>query len=321
MVKMVGSSNIFVIVGSKKNENGEIKNPNLIKNENDKTYFVNLDEKEVLIWDDKAKKPIYKYLIKKEVLNIEITKDKIIVICEKIIYVFNLKSLQLIDIIKTGNNPKGRFFGVSFKERNILIYPSIKENQGKLTIKNYDNKNYIYLNPHKNPISNIALSSNGHYLVTESNEEKLLKIFEVNTGGMLDELSFSNEKINRIKFMLFNPNNDYFIISCEKGKIPLYTMKKSKELVESTFEEDLKKSNIHTKKMVFWKDKDIAGIHVDLNNLDEIKDLNVKIGDYEDVKLGNENNLFIITSTGQYFRVIINIKTGKSQTKEMKLLY
>ena len=280
MVKMVGSSNIFVIVGSKKNENGEIKNPNLIKNENDKTYFVNLDEKEVLIWDDKAKKPIYKYLIKKEVLNIEITKDKIIVICEKIIYVFNLKSLQLID-----------------------------------------NKNYIYLNPHKKPISNIALSSNGHYLVTESNEEKLLKIFEVNTGRMLDELSFSNEKINRIKFMLFNPNNDYFIISCEKGKIPLYTMKKSKELVESTFGEDLKKSNVHTKKMVFWKDKDIAGIHVDLNNLDEIKDLNVKIGDYEDVKLGNENNLFIITSTGQYFRVIINIKTGKSQTKEMKLLF
>ena len=186
MVKMVYHSNIFVIVGSKKNqdlikkEKIEINNPNVIKNKNDENdgfYYANINEKEVIIWNDKNKKVLYQYFIKKEVLNLEITLDKIIVVCKKYIYVFSLQYFQLIDIIKTGNNPNGKLFGVSFEQRNVLIYPSLEEKQGKLTIKNYDDKNYIYLNPHEKDISNIALTYNGRFLINESNKEKLLKIF------------------------------------------------------------------------------------------------------------------------------------------------
>ena len=123
MVKMVNCSNIFVIVGSQNNKN--------------------LNEKEILIWDDKNQKRVYKILVKKEVLNLEITSDEIVVVCENIIYIFNLKNFQLIDIINTGKNPKG-LLGISFKERKILVYPSLDEKYGKLTIKNYDTKK-IYI--------------------------------------------------------------------------------------------------------------------------------------------------------------------------------
>ena len=30
-----------------------------------------------------------------------------------------------------------------------MIYPSVEDNQGKLTIKNYKSKNYLYLSPTK----------------------------------------------------------------------------------------------------------------------------------------------------------------------------
>ena len=317
MVKMVYHSNIFVIVGSKKNQKLK-KNENdeqnlIINNKKNEFYYGNLNEKEVIIWDDESKKVIYKYLLKKEVLNLEVTSDKIIIVCQTIIYVFNLQSFQLIDIIKTGINPKGRLFGVCFKERNVLIYPSLEEKQGKLTIKNYDKKNYLYL-PHTNSISNIALSHNGHFLITESDKEKLLKIFEVDSGKQLDELDFSKENINDNKFISFSPNDDYFIISGEKGNIPLYFLRKSKEMVGSIiFDEEAKKSNKQTNKFLLIKGIDRANYHLDLNSLEPRIQ-----GNYKNIKLGDKN-LFIISSEGEFFKIKFDLSSPKKCEPELKI--
>ena len=70
MVKMFNKSNIFGIVGSD-------NNPKL------KNY-------EVIIWDDLKSKIVYKFLIKKIILNLILTFDKIVIVCRRNIYVFNL---------------------------------------------------------------------------------------------------------------------------------------------------------------------------------------------------------------------------------------
>ena len=262
MVKMFYCSNIFGIVSSPKNKN------------------LNKKETEVIIWDDMNKRPRYKYLIKKEVINLELTSDKIIVICEKVILIFRINDFQLIDIIKTGPNPKG-LFAVSYKERNILVYPS--KEYGKLTIKNYDTKNYLYLNPHNKAISNISLNYNGLFLATASEEEKKIKIFEVNTGKFLKE--FYNFNCIQI-----NPDNNLISVPYEKGFIPVWSSK-----TEKVFKDNFTNS-------IFPK--------LDIKDLKRISK-----AEYKAEKYGDRNILYIITSTGESYKILID----NSNKKEIKL--
>ena len=71
-------------------------------------------------------------------------------------------------------------------------------------------------------------------------------------------------------------------------------MIKAKKLIGEPLDEIDKTTNIHGFS-VFSKNEQ-AFNHVNLKKFEN--------PDYEAVKLGDENNLFIITSNGQYFRVI-----------------
>lgn len=264
MVKMINYTNIFVILGSPNNPD--------------------LNKQQILIWDDKNRKKIYKLLIKKEILNLELTSDKIIVVCENIIYTFNSQNFQLVDIIKTGPNPKG-LIGVSYKERNIIVYPSIDSEHGKLTIKNYDSNNYIYLNPHEHSISNISLSDNGVFLATASQEGKKIRIFEVKTGRFLDEL-YREENV-KIKSISINKNNNFISVSCQKGQIPIWSLKKAKNIIGEEIEEFDKVTNIHGKII----EKERCFNQVNLKK------------EYEAVKPGDGNLLYIITSSGELYKI------------------
>ena len=287
MVKMLNSSNIFIIVGSPNNR-----------------YLSN---KEVLVWDNKNEIKIYKFLIKKEVLNLELTSDKIIVVCENIIYIFNTKTFQLIDIIKTGENLKG-LIAVSYKERNILIYPSKDIEHGKLTIKNYDTQSYIYLNPDKGEISKISLSYNGLFLATvikEGSRENKIIIFEAKTGRYLDEFTRYEEKGDNIKCISFNKDNNYISVSFTKGVIPLWSLKKAKELIGEPLDDIDKTTNIHG--FAILSSNEQAFNHV------QLKDYNNP--DYEIVKLGDKNYLYIITKNGLYFAIKFEY-SGKKKKKD-----
>ena len=244
------------------------------------------------------KKKIYQFLIKKEVLNLELTSDKIIVICVNIIYIFNTNTFQLIDIIKTSTNLEG-LIAVSYKVRNILVYPSIDKKHGKLTIKNYDTKNYIYLNPDINEISYFSISSNGLFLATvikEDDKEKKIKIFEVKTGRYLDEFNRYEEKGDKIKFLSFNNDNNYISVSSTKGYIPIYSLKNSKNLIGEPLDEIDKTTNIHGFRFMGKNEQAFNHVHLKKYNNPN----------YEAVKLRDKNYLYIITSDGLFFEIIFN---------------
>ena len=223
MVKILNSSSMFVIIGS--------------------LYDKYLTNQEVLVWDDKIKKKIYKFLIKKQVIELKLTSDKIIIACEKLIYIFNAKSFQLIDIIETGKIEE-KLIAVSYKERDIIVYPSKENKNGKLTIKNYKTSNYLYLNPTSDgKISHICLSFDGKFLATVINENKI-KIFLTETGENLDQLDRKEQLGDEITSISFSGKRNYFLMSFSKGIIPIWSMKKVK-LQINEIDEISKTSNIH----------------------------------------------------------------------------
>ena len=124
MVKMLNSSKLFIIIGSENN--------------------INLNKRQVIVWDNNKEIEVYKFTIENEILNLEIISNKIILVCANKILVYNSNSFELIESINTRPNPKG-LIAVGYIVRNILAYPNIDLEHGKLIIKNYDTQNNIFL--------------------------------------------------------------------------------------------------------------------------------------------------------------------------------
>jgi WD40 repeat protein len=184
MVKMYKCSNLFGIVGSKNNKD-----------------FM---QKELIIWDDKNNKDIYKFKFKKDILNLELTEDSIVVVCEKSIYVFNIEDFQLVDVIRTGPNPKG-LVAINRDKRKVIVYPSVEGSKGMLTIKNYELNNYLFLNPmEKKEFEYFTLSWGGILLATLEKESEKIRIYETQEGGCLSDLLEISAKIPKCNISIIS---------------------------------------------------------------------------------------------------------------------
>ena len=270
---MYNKSNIFGIVGSDNNRN--------LKND------------EVILWDDLKSKIIYKFLLKKKVLNLILNINKIVIVCRGNIYVYNLQKnlmdFQLIDIIKTGDNDLG-LVAVNYNPKNnIIVYPSPEENKGKLTIKNYKSKSYIYLNPHSSNITFFTLNKDGNLLATASENGEQIRIFETKNGELLDELSRNKVNNNNIKFIFIDSNNKYICASCQNGIIHIWSLKKSMNNIDES------------EKKPFWEEGiNISNIHgIFINKETNIKEIKLKDKTYENIQFVINNIVIIITTNGE----------------------
>lgn len=289
MVKMYKKSNIFGIVcGDKK--------------------------RELIIWDENIKKDIYKYRFKKSILNLELTEDSIVVVCNTTIYVFDFKSFQLVDIIKTGPNPKG-LVGITHNERKIMIYPSSEDNQGKLTIKNYKSKNYLYLTPaKKREIEYFTLSYDGLFLATLEERSEKIQIYNSLTGKLSYELTILAGNKSPKKFISISMKNDLLFYSQNKGEIDIFSLKRAKmeakkeNTPEDEYNLDLNKevSNKHAKKL--FKKREEPFIRLLIKSDFE----------YEFIKIDDEqNSLFIAASNGKLIKYKLDLIKKEYSLDEM----
>lgn len=289
MVQFFNKSNLFGIVGSDVNQK--------------------LNQSEVIVWDDNKQKILYKFKIKKKVLNLKLTFDKIIVVCDTLIYIFNSNDFQLIDIIETGYNPKGLIAVNNIKvndkneDRTILVYPSCEDKYGKLTIKNYEQKNFIYLNPHENEVTFFSLSSDGQYLATVGKNDSKLRIYNPKTGKNLDELTIEK---NDIKFISFCSLGNILATSCEKDIIDIWSLKKASGVIneKNSFFEDTNDININVTNIHigFFHKSDKPFNHIILKHT------------FENYQFIGINDLAIITTSGLFYHVNFEIK--KKTTKK-----
>ena len=286
-VQMFNKSNLFGIVGSDNNPK--------------------LKQSEVIIWDDKNQKILYKFKIKKKVVNLKITFNKIIIVCETIIYVFNTKNFQLIDVIKTGYNPQG-LIGINYpkenEEKTILVYPSSEENNSKLTIKNYEKQSYIYLNPHANDVTLFSLSTDGKFLITVGKNDEKLRIYDPKTGKNLDQLTIDKMKI---KFISINSDMNLLGTSSEKGKIDIWSLNKAYEKLEEKEKIIIENNVTNIHKGIFTK-IDIPFNHVTLKDT------------FENYQFTGINNLIIITTTGEFHHYNFTFEKIKKKEGEFKLI-
>ena len=119
LIEMLNRSNIVALIGGG-------KSPRYASNK-------------LVLWDDHKAKEISEMRFMSHVKNVKMKRDRIFVVTEDKIYIFNFNNLELLDSLETKNNNKG-IISISVKGNTIVAYPD-KNEIGSVKVKDYDKEN------------------------------------------------------------------------------------------------------------------------------------------------------------------------------------
>lgn len=175
----------------------------------------------VIIWDDHQSKVVSELRFTAYVRNVKLKKDKLIVVCDQKIYVFNLLNFQNIDSIDTCENTKGLIAISTDPKTTVIAYPDNK--QGNVTVKCFDTDKSQVILAHESAIAALALNSEGTLLATASDKGTLIRVFNAKTGNMLQEVRRGSEKAI-IYCIAFNAASQLLATSSDRGTVHIFSL-------------------------------------------------------------------------------------------------
>eukprot|EP01111_Echinosteliopsis_oligospora_P010261 TRINITY_DN3161_c0_g1_i2.p1 TRINITY_DN3161_c0_g1~~TRINITY_DN3161_c0_g1_i2.p1 ORF type:complete len:317 (+),score=52.18 TRINITY_DN3161_c0_g1_i2:90-1040(+) len=197
IVEMLFKCNILALVGRG-------KNPRFPPNK-------------VMIWDDYQNKCLAELEFKAEVKAVKLRRDRIVVVLENKVYIYNFADLKLVGQIDTASNPRG--LCSLCPSNNVLAVPGIKA--GSVHIENYDLHTTTIINAHTSGLSQLALNRDGNQLATTSEKGTLIRIFSCEDGTRLKELRRGADKAD-IYSLAFNADSTALCLSSDKGTIHIF---------------------------------------------------------------------------------------------------
>jgi WD40 repeat protein len=150
--------------------------------------------------------------------------NRIFIVCDTKIYLFNLLTLQNIDTVDTFENLRGNISITYDPIINLLAYPD-KAN-GYVKIKNYDKNVTILTNAHENKIACLTISHDGLFLATASDKGRNIRIFRTEDGSFLEE--YRVDKSNtQIYCITFDKHVQFFSCTNSTGTISIFSLTSS----------------------------------------------------------------------------------------------
>ena len=178
-------------------------------------------------------------------------KDKVVVVLENRIYVYNFSDLRLIDAIDTFDNPKGLCAISADPNFSILANPDKKK--GAIRITNYDKNSNLIIEGHQNTISCMNLNFNGSLLASASDKGTIIRLFSTETGDAIQEVRRGSDKAE-IYSLSFDKNSNWMACSSDKGTIHIFSVSKNRTKIAISDEnipgEEDKQAEVKNKKHV-----------------------------------------------------------------------
>jgi WD40 repeat protein len=185
-------------------------------------------DNKLIIWNNDKKEINGSLSFSSKILGINLKPKIFYVILQHKIYVYKFEKFELIDEIKTSDNPKGIYAVSKDINSNLLCYPEC--DIGTITIKDYniisnDNNFFVKsIKAHKSQISCIVLSFYNEFLATASEKGTIIRIFRIKDGLLLQELRRGTEYAE-IYSIAFNKENTFLCCSSDKGTIHVFNLK------------------------------------------------------------------------------------------------
>jgi WD repeat-containing protein 45 len=153
----------------------------------------------VMIWDDHQSRCIGELSFRSPVRGVRLRRERIIVVLENKIFVYNFADLKLLHQIDTLSNPKG-LCAVSQQPGSIvLVCPGAQK--GQVRVEHYKTRKTKFINAHTSRIACFALSQDGRLIATASTKGTLVRIYNAAEGNLLQEVSFLSRARSCIVYM------------------------------------------------------------------------------------------------------------------------
>jgi len=182
----------------------------------------------VMIWDDHQNKCIAELECRSDVRGVRLRRDRVIVVTEDQIYVYNFADLNLLSQIRTFPNPKG-LCAVSSGANTILACPSTEV--GHIRVELFDSSKVLEIQAHNGELGQFCLSMDGKLLATASVKGTLIRVFETATGKKLYEFRRGANQTS-IYSLAFSKDLKYLCCCSEKGSGHVFCLLSEDEVAE-----------------------------------------------------------------------------------------
>ncbi|XP_051118498.1 autophagy-related protein 18a [Andrographis paniculata] len=176
----------------------------------------------VMIWDDHQSRCIGELSFRSEVRGVRLRRDRIVVVLEQKIFVYNFADLKLLHQIETFLNPKGLCTVSQVAGSFVLVCPGLQK--GQIRVEHYASKRTKFIMAHDSRIACFALSQDGNLLATASSKGTLIRVFNTHDGSLLQEVRRGADRAE-IHSLAFSPTAQWLAVSSDKGTIHVFLLK------------------------------------------------------------------------------------------------
>jgi len=175
----------------------------------------------VMIWDDFQVRCIAELEFRSNVKGVKLRRDRIVIVLDTKVYVYNFSDLTALDQINTYPNPQGLVALSSISSNLVLV--TLGEKVGEVLVNLYDSETQHVIPAHTNPISQIALNISGTMLATTSDRGTLIRVFDTKTGKKMKELRRGAQQA-KIQSLAFSSDSSCLCVASDKGTVHIYSL-------------------------------------------------------------------------------------------------
>uniref|UniRef100_A0A2N9EVH5 BCAS3 domain-containing protein n=1 Tax=Fagus sylvatica TaxID=28930 RepID=A0A2N9EVH5_FAGSY len=176
----------------------------------------------VMIWDDHQSRCIGEFAFRSEVRAVKLRRDRIVVVLEHKIYVYNFMDLKLLHQIETMANPRGLCCLTHHSNTFVLACPGLQ--RGQIRIEHFGLNMTKLIQAHDNHIACLTLTLDGLLLATASTKGTLIRIFNTMDGTHLQEVRRGGNRAE-IYSIALSPNVQWLAVSSDKGTVHIFSLR------------------------------------------------------------------------------------------------
>ncbi|XP_010670035.2 autophagy-related protein 18d [Beta vulgaris subsp. vulgaris] len=176
----------------------------------------------VMIWDDHQSRCIGEFSFRSEVRAVRLRRDRIVVVLEHKVYVYNFVDLKLLHQIETLSNPRGLCCLSHHANTFVLACPGRR--RGQIRVEHFGLHVTKIINAHESRLACFSLTLDGLILATASTKGTLIRVFNTMDGTCLQEVRRGTEKAD-IYGIAFSQNVQWLAVSSDRGTIHIFSLR------------------------------------------------------------------------------------------------
>lgn len=143
--------------------------------------------RKVMIWDDNRQRFIGEVSVRSVVKSVKMRRDRMIIVCQNKICVYNLENLKVVNQMDTLDNPSGLCEVSQTVAPMILVCPGVIKGQVRIENDAAGRKSKFVM-AHSSRIVCLAISLDGRLLATASSKGTLIRVFNTTDLSLLKEV-------------------------------------------------------------------------------------------------------------------------------------